>query len=110
MKERAGIFVSIKKDGQLRGCIGTFEPSRPNIAEEIIANAISAATRDPAFLPIAPDELEHLSFSVDVLTTTGTGGVWTTWTPRNTASSPNAAGNGACSCRIWKGSIPPRIR
>jgi AmmeMemoRadiSam system protein A len=68
MKERAGVFVSIKKDGQLRGCIGTFEPSRPNIAEEIIGNAISAATRDPRFLPIAPDELEHLSFSVDVLT------------------------------------------
>jgi len=68
MKERAGVFVSIKKDGQLRGCIGTFEPSRANIAEEIIANAVSAATRDPRFLPISPPELDRLSYSVDVLT------------------------------------------
>jgi AmmeMemoRadiSam system protein B/AmmeMemoRadiSam system protein A len=69
MKERAGVFVSIKKDGQLRGCIGTFEPTRPNVAEEIIANAISAATRDPRFLPITAQELDRLSISVDVLTT-----------------------------------------
>lgn len=68
MKERAGVFVSIKKEGQLRGCIGTFEPSRADVAGEIISNAISAATRDPRFLPISPDELEHLSYSVDVLT------------------------------------------
>jgi AmmeMemoRadiSam system protein B/AmmeMemoRadiSam system protein A len=68
MKERAGVFVSIKKDGQLRGCIGTFEPTRANVAEEIIANAISAATRDPRFLPINAQELDRLSFSVDVLT------------------------------------------
>ena len=68
MKERAGVFVSIKKDGQLRGCIGTFEPTRPNVAEEIIANAISAATRDPRFLPITSQELDRLSISVDVLT------------------------------------------
>ncbi len=68
MKERAGVFVSIKKDGGLRGCIGTFEPTRSNIAEEIIANAISAATRDPRFLPISPPELERLTYSVDVLT------------------------------------------
>lgn len=68
MRERAGVFVSIKKDGQLRGCIGTFEPSRPNVAEEIIVNAISAATLDPRFLPITPQELERLSYSVDVLT------------------------------------------
>ncbi|XUW99491.1 MAG: AmmeMemoRadiSam system protein B [Dehalogenimonas sp.] len=68
MKERAGVFVSIKKDGQLRGCIGTFEPTRANVAEEIIANAVSAATRDPRFLPITPQELDRLSISVDVLT------------------------------------------
>ncbi|PPD59058.1 AmmeMemoRadiSam system protein B [Dehalogenimonas etheniformans] len=68
MKEQAGVFVSIKKDGQLRGCIGTFEPTRANVAEEIIANAVSAATRDPRFLPITPQELDRLSISVDVLT------------------------------------------
>ncbi len=69
MKERAGVFVSIHKFDGLRGCIGTFEPARQNVAEEIITNAISSATRDPRFPPVAPDELEHLTYSVDVLTT-----------------------------------------
>ena len=67
MRGRAGVFVSIHKFGELRGCIGTFEPSRENIAEEIIANAISSATRDPRFLPIAPGELKDLEYSVDIL-------------------------------------------
>jgi AmmeMemoRadiSam system protein A len=71
MKEKAGVFVSIHKHGDLRGCIGTIEPQRSNVAEEIILNAISSATRDPRFLhtPITPDELEDLEYSVDVLTT-----------------------------------------
>lgn len=69
MKEKAGVFVSLHtKDGALRGCIGTFLPSQPNVASEVIANAISAATRDPRFLPVQPDELEDLDISVDVLT------------------------------------------
>jgi len=68
MKEQAGIFVSIHKLGALRGCIGTFEPQKKNVAEEIIANAVSSATRDPRFSPITPDELGQLSYSVDVLT------------------------------------------
>jgi AmmeMemoRadiSam system protein A/AmmeMemoRadiSam system protein B len=65
--ERTGVFVSIKKSGELRGCIGTIEATKPNIAQEIVANAISAATQDPRFEPITPDELPHLSYSVDVL-------------------------------------------
>jgi AmmeMemoRadiSam system protein A len=69
MKERAGVFVSIHEGGELRGCIGTFEPQRANVAEEVIANAISSAIRDPRFFPIRPDELEDLEYSVDVLTT-----------------------------------------
>jgi hypothetical protein len=69
MKERAGVFVSIKKLGQLRGCIGTFEPTKANVAEEIMANAISSATRDPRFPPVNTAELPQLSYSVDVLTT-----------------------------------------
>jgi AmmeMemoRadiSam system protein A len=69
MKQKAGVFVSIHKFGELRGCIGTFEPTQDNIAEETIANAINSATRDPRFPPIAPDELKDLSYSVDVLTT-----------------------------------------
>ena len=69
MKKKAGVFVSIhEKNGDLRGCIGTFEPWQKNIAEEIIANAVSAATRDPRFEPITPAELGNLEYSVDVLT------------------------------------------
>jgi len=68
MKARAGVFVSIHKFGELRGCIGTFEPTRENIAEEIITNAVSSATRDPRFSPVAPDELDCLDYSVDLLT------------------------------------------
>jgi len=68
MEERAGVFVSIKKFGELRGCIGTFGPTKETVAEEIISNAISSATRDPRFPPVNADELPHLSYSVDVLT------------------------------------------
>ena len=68
MEERAGVFVSIKKQGQLRGCIGTFAPTKANVAEEIMANALSSAFRDPRFLPITEVELKDLEYSVDVLT------------------------------------------
>ncbi len=68
MKEQAGVFVSIHKHGDLRGCIGTFEPMERNVAGEIIANAVSSATRDPRFPPVTPDELADLDYSVDVLT------------------------------------------
>jgi AmmeMemoRadiSam system protein A len=68
MKEQAGVFVSIHKLGELRGCIGTFEPQHANVAEEIVANAISSATRDPRFLPVTKDELKKLEYSIDVLT------------------------------------------
>ena len=68
MRGRAGVFVSIHKLGELRGCIGTFEPCRNNVAEEIISNAISSATRDPRFPPISVSELDDLEYSVDILT------------------------------------------
>jgi len=68
MKEKAGVFVSIHKKGALRGCIGTFEPQEKNVAAEIIANAVSSATRDPRFPPVEPGELKDLDYSVDVLT------------------------------------------
>ena len=68
MRERAGVFVSIHKFGELRGCIGTFEPTESNVAEETIANAINSATRDPRFPPVVPNELEDLIYKVDVLT------------------------------------------
>ena len=68
MQEQAGVFVCIKKRGRLRGCIGTFEPTKSNVAQETIANAISSATIDPRSPPVATAELPDLSYSVDVLT------------------------------------------
>jgi len=65
--KRAGVFVSIKKDGNLRGCIGTAAPAESCIAEEIISNGISAASRDPRFFPIKENEFDSLVYSVDVL-------------------------------------------
>jgi AmmeMemoRadiSam system protein A len=65
--EKAGVFVTIKKQGQLRGCIGTISPVTENVGEEIRANAVSAATRDPRFDAIGEDELPYLEYSVDVL-------------------------------------------
>lgn len=64
---RAGAFVSIHKQGQLRGCIGTIAPTQGCLAEEIIRNAVSAAVSDPRFAPIRPEELPWLEISVDVL-------------------------------------------
>jgi len=67
MAQQAGAFVSLHRHGQLRGCIGTIEPAQQNLAQEIIMNAISAATRDPRFRPVRPEELQDLEISVDVL-------------------------------------------
>ena len=64
---RAGAFVSIHKQGRLRGCIGTILPTRESLAEEIICNAVSAAVHDTRFHPIRPDELKWLEIHVDVL-------------------------------------------
>ena len=67
LTDRAGAFVSLHKGSALRGCIGTFLPMQMNIAGEIIHNAVSAATRDPRFYPVRPEELDDLSISVDIL-------------------------------------------
>lgn len=67
LKKQAGVFVSIHEEHNLRGCIGTITPIRNNIAEEIIENAISAATRDYRFSPIEKEEIPYLEISVDVL-------------------------------------------
>ncbi|MDX1358789.1 MAG: AmmeMemoRadiSam system protein A, partial [Clostridia bacterium] len=65
--ERKGTFVSIKKNGRLRGCIGTTGPTEDCVENEIIDNAIKAATKDPRFPPITEEELPDLVISVDVL-------------------------------------------
>ena len=67
LRRRAGTFVSLKKRGELRGCIGTIEPLRDNLAVEIVENAISAASKDPRFQPVAEEELAELTVSVDIL-------------------------------------------
>ena len=67
-KEKAGCFVTLhRKNGDLRGCIGTFLPTKSNIALEIQNNAIAAALNDPRFLPVTYDELKELIISVDIL-------------------------------------------
>jgi AmmeMemoRadiSam system protein A len=67
MQNEAGAFVTIKRGGELRGCIGTIEPREPSVALEVVHNAIAAATADPRFLPVSEDELPELRYSVDVL-------------------------------------------
>lgn len=67
LRTPAGAFVSLKKGGLLRGCIGTIEPACPSLAAEIVQNAIAAATRDPRFPPVQADEVRDLTLSVDVL-------------------------------------------
>jgi len=67
IKGQAGVFVSMKRHGELRGCIGTFQPTQPTIAAEIINNAVAAGTEDPRFWPVETDELPELTISVDVL-------------------------------------------
>ncbi|MFP4078592.1 MAG: AmmeMemoRadiSam system protein A, partial [Candidatus Izemoplasmataceae bacterium] len=65
--KKAGAFVTLKKDGKLRGCIGTLEPTKPSLAEEIRRNAIASAIHDPRFDPVKGEELDALTISVDVL-------------------------------------------
>lgn len=64
---RAGVFVSLKRRGHLRGCIGTIEPTQPTLKQEVMYNAISSATRDPRFPPLSLEEIPELEISVDVL-------------------------------------------
>ncbi|MCD8315948.1 MAG: AMMECR1 domain-containing protein, partial [Eggerthellaceae bacterium] len=65
--DRAGTFVSLHENGDLRGCIGTLGPTQSVIADEIIQNAISASTSDPRFPAVRADEIDDLEISVDVL-------------------------------------------
>lgn len=66
-KRRAGTFITIEKGSELRGCIGTYLPTRVNIAEEIIHNAVAASTEDYRFGPIKEEELPQLSYTVYIL-------------------------------------------
>jgi AmmeMemoRadiSam system protein A len=66
-KKNGGVFVTIRKRDELRGCVGTYLPFHDNLAEEIIHNAISAATQDDRFFPINAREMPSLNFEVSVL-------------------------------------------
>ena len=68
-KQQAGVFVSLHKHGDLRGCIGTIMPWSDCVADEIIALAVEAGTRDPRFYPVRAEELADLEYHVDVLST-----------------------------------------
>ncbi len=63
-----GCFVSLKREGHLRGCIGTILPSRLTLEEEVAENALAAATRDPRFSPLRAAELAFVHLSLDLLT------------------------------------------
>ena len=65
--KKGGVFVTIMKNGDLRGCIGTYLPTQKNIAEEIIQNALAAATEDYRFGPVQKEELSELSYVVYLL-------------------------------------------
>jgi AmmeMemoRadiSam system protein A len=67
LKKKAGVFVTIEKGKELRGCVGTYLPTKENIAKEIISNAIAAASQDFRFGPIQKEELPHLSYTVYLL-------------------------------------------
>ena len=66
-EDKAGVFVSIHENGELRGCIGTIRPVYGSIAQEIMHNAVSASSEDPRFEPIQKEELPYLNINVDVL-------------------------------------------
>jgi uncharacterized protein (TIGR00296 family) len=67
LERKAGVFVTIEKNGELRGCIGTYLPIRENITKEVIHNAIAAATEDWRFGPVQKEELPYLSYTVYIL-------------------------------------------
>lgn len=67
LPERAGVFVSLHRGGELRGCIGTISPAQSRLHDEVVTNAVEAAVHDPRFPPLTRDELADLDVKVDVL-------------------------------------------
>jgi len=67
LPERAGVFVTIREKGALRGCVGTIEPTADSLAEEVVRSAVLAAADDPRFRPVGRPELPLLTYEVSVL-------------------------------------------
>lgn len=65
--EQGATFVTLRKNGELRGCIGSLKAHRPLI-DDLQDNAISAAFRDPRFPPLLEDELNEITIEVSLLT------------------------------------------
>lgn len=66
LNERSGCFVTIKQDGQLRGCIGNFQSERP-LFQEVAVMAVASASKDPRFHPLEKAELENFNLEISVL-------------------------------------------
>jgi len=66
LNDPAATFVTLKKGGELRGCIGSLKAHYPLI-DDLQNNAIAAAFQDPRFPPLSQDELEHISIEVSLL-------------------------------------------
>ena len=67
LQNRAGVFVSLQKNGRLRGCVGTISPTTGSVANEIIQNAVSAGLSDNRFEQVSEAELPFLTYKVDIL-------------------------------------------
>ncbi len=67
LREKRGAFVTLKSNGQLRGCIGTFSEEKP-LSKTVTEMAVSAATHDPRFMPVTPEELKRLKIEISALT------------------------------------------
>jgi len=66
-KDKAGVFVCLKRHGELRGCIGTFLPTTDCVADEICRLSIDSGTKDPRFEPVTEEDLDDLVYTVDIL-------------------------------------------
>ncbi|MDH4224928.1 MAG: AmmeMemoRadiSam system protein A [Deltaproteobacteria bacterium] len=117
-------FVSLKKRGELRGCIGTLEPTQPSLEDEVAANTLASATRDPRFSPVTLDELEEITLSIDCLSppepVKSAGeldpkryGVIVTWNDRRGVLLPDLEGVNTAAEQIEicrkKAAIPPGV-
>lgn len=66
LREPGASFVTLQRNGRLRGCIGSLEPRRP-LVQDVAENAFAAAFRDPRFMPLQPQELDDLHVHISVL-------------------------------------------
>ncbi len=125
LSEHLGAFVTLKEHGQLRGCIGRFEPDQP-LYEVIIDMAISASRYDNRFTPVTPDELKDIKIEISVLTprkrvnsvddvVVGKHGIYVSYGDKNGTYLPQVATDMGWnaeqfvySCCVEKAGIPPQ--